>query len=185
MTQKIGIVLVGLNGAGKSTVAKYAATELGLDALEVEDYWLKNKHDYQNPRDANEVSKLLIADIKGFIISGNLSSLSKELLNVLSLIIHVEVEKELRVARIIQRNLDIYGERQSTAPLYHERQSFLSFVKARTATSLLEWIAETQIPSMMIDGNLSLEKNLRIVRSEINSQVQKAQSFFFINSLCE
>lgn len=189
MTQKIGIVLVGLNGAGKSTFGKYAATKLGFDFFEVEDYWFKVKHDYQNPRKADEASLLLLRDIqkseKGFIIGGNISSLSNELLQDVSLISYVDVEKNVRVARVIQRDLDIYGELLPTDPLYHERQSFLNFVKARTSTSLLKWIEKVKIPSIVIDGTLPLEKNLQIVKLEIDLTVERISTSPFINSFCE
>lgn len=183
MVQKTGIVLIGLNGAGKSTFGKYAAQKLGFDFFEIENYWFRAAHQYRNPRSAEEVSQLLLNDIstskKGFIIAGNISSLSSDLLPYISLIIYVDVEKDTRVARVIQRDLNIYGELKSDHPLYQERQDFLHFVKRRTADSLLNWMNQSNLPSMIINGNHSLENNLQIIEPKIASQEQKNDSSIF------
>lgn len=172
MKNKKGIVLVGLNGAGKSTFGRYAAQELGWDFFEVEDYWFKTKHDYQNPREAEEASSLLLQDIKkakkGFIIGGNIASLSKDLLHELSLIVYVKVEKKIRVERVLQRELLIFGDLEARDPLYDERQQFLNFVKNRKDDTLVQWLETTNLPVLAMDGTLPFKENLAILLEEIS-----------------
>ena len=136
MKNKTGIVLFGLNGSGKSTLAKYAGKKLGFDVLEVEDYWFEKQHDYRNPRTSSKASRLMIDAItqstNGFIIGGNISSLSKELVLKRSLIDYVDVEKGLQSQRVIQRDKERYGSLEKGTSLYNERQDFLTFVQSRT-----------------------------------------------------
>lgn len=173
MTNKTGIVLVGLNGAGKSTLAKYAAEKLVFDLLEVEDYWFEKQHDYQNPRKASEASQLMMEAIarapKGFIIGGNVSSLSKELVPSLSLIVYVDVAKEIRVQRVIQRDKERYGSLEKGTDFYHSRQDFLTFVQSRTPDTILSWMESTNIPMLTIDGTNTLEQNTRIIQQRLLS----------------
>lgn len=173
MKNKTGIVLVGLNGSGKSTLAKYAGKKLGFDVLEVEDYWFEKQHDYQNPRTSSETSQLMMDAIaqstNGFIIGGNISSLSKELVSNLSLIVYVDVEKELRIKRVIQREKDRYGLLEKGTSLYNERQDFLTFVQSRTPNAIFSWMEKTNIPLLKIDGKANLEHNTKIIKQRLLS----------------
>lgn len=173
MKNKTGIVLVGLNGSGKSTLAKYAGKKLGFDVLEVEDYWFEKQHDYQNPRTSSEASQLMMDAIaqstNGFIIGGNISSLSKELVSNLSLIVYIDVEKELRIQRVIQREKDRYGLLEKGTSLYNERQDFLTFVQSRTPDAIFSWMEKTNIPLLKIDGKATLEHNTKIIKQRLLS----------------
>ncbi|MHC5268832.1 shikimate kinase [Enterococcus sp. LJL98] len=169
MKKQRGIALVGLNGAGKSTLGKYIAQQLDFHFFEVEDFWFAKKHDYQNPRSASEASQLLLAAIqkteRHFIIGGNLTSLSPELLQSLALIVFVDVEKSIRVARVLQRERTIFGELPLTDPRYPERQAFLEFVKNRTADTLNKWIKNTTLPVLIIDGTQPFKANLEAIQT--------------------
>lgn len=173
MTSKTGIVLVGLNGSGKSTLAKYAAQKFGFDLLEVEDYWFEKQYDYQNPRNALDASQLMMNAIaqstKGFIIGGNISSFSKALESHLSLIVYVDVEKEIRIQRVIQRDKERYGSLEKGTSLYHTRQDFLTFVQLRTADTIISWMESTNIPLLTIDGTDTLEKNTKMIQQRVLS----------------
>lgn len=170
---KTGIVLVGLNGSGKSTLAKYAGKKLGFDVLEVEDYWFEKQHDYRNPRTSSKASRLMMDAIarstNGFIIGGNISSLSKKLVLKLSLIVYVDVEKELRIQRVIQRDKERYGSLEKGTSLYNERQDFLTFVQSRTPNVIFSWMERTNIPVLKIDGKATLEKNTEIIQQRLLS----------------
>lgn len=173
MTSKTGIVLVGLNGAGKSTLAKYASKKFGFDSLEVEDYWFEKQYDYQNPRKSSDASQLMLDAIaqstKGFIIGGNISSFSKALESHLSLIVYVDVKKEIRVNRVIQREQNRYGILEKGTPLYNERQDFIKFVQSRTPNAIYAWMEKTTIPVMTIDGTETPEKNTQIIEQRLLS----------------
>ena len=170
---KTGIVLVGLNGSGKSTLAKYAGKKLGFDVLEVEDYWFEKQHDYRNPRTSSETSQLMMDAIaqstNGFIIGGNISSLSKKLVLKLSLIVYVDVEKELRIQRVIQRDKERYGSLEKGTSLYNERQDFLNFVQSRTPDVIFSWMERINIPVIKIDGKATLEQNTEIIQQSLLS----------------
>ena len=52
---KEGILICGLNGAGKSTIAKQLATHLNYTYLDVEDFYFPVKNDYKNIRSKQEM----------------------------------------------------------------------------------------------------------------------------------
>lgn len=171
MANTIGVVLVGLNGAGKSTLAKYVGKKIGFDVLEVEDFWFETPHDYQKPRKSPEVSQLMLDAIeqssKGFIIAGNISSLSKKIEAQLSLIVYVDVAKEVRVQRVIQRDQKRYGSLEKGTTLYNEREDFLTFVQSRTPDNIFSWIERTNIPMLKIDGTNTFEQNTSIIQQKL------------------
>ena len=105
----------------------------------------------------------------GFIIGGNISSLSKELVLKLSLIVYVDVEKELRIQRVIQRDKERYGSLEKGTSLYNERQDFLTFVQSRTPNVIFSWMERTNIPVLKIDGKATLEKNTEIIQQRLLS----------------
>ena len=171
MANTIGVVFVGLNGAGKSTLAKYVGKKLEFDVLEVEDFWFETPCDYQNPRKSPEVSQLMLDTIEqssnGFIIAGNISNLSKKIEAYLSLVVYVDVAKEVRVQRVIQREKNRYGFLEKGTDLYNERQDFLTFVQARTPDTIFSWIERTNIPMLKIDGTNTFEQNTSIIQQKL------------------
>ena len=62
-----GIIICGLNGAGKSTVGKAPAKELGFCFIDIEDLHFPKTdphYIYTSPRTRKEVDLLLFSEIK-------------------------------------------------------------------------------------------------------------------------
>jgi shikimate kinase len=168
----IGIVLVGLNGVGKSTLGKILAERLNIKLLEVEDYWFENKHDYENPRTAELVSKLMLNDIhqatRGFVITGNIMNLSAEILNQVTHIFYLKAPVDVRMKRIEEREIDYWGELKKDDAKYEQRQKFYEFARKRSSEPLEKWLEELNVPVVELDGCKTVRENIEVIRRAIN-----------------
>ena len=67
-----GILLLGLNGCGKTTVGRAVAAQLGFFRMDAEDYYFPTPGDYSASRAAAEIHRLMEQDIDchdGFVLS--------------------------------------------------------------------------------------------------------------------
>lgn len=168
-----GIVLVGLNGSGKSTLGKALANSLNLELLEIEDFWFETQFDYDNPRPVSEVSDMIMSAIQrskhGFVITGNIINLSQEILQFVTHIFYLKAPVDIRMSRIEQREIDYWGELSSRNPRYQEQQNFREFARTRTPELLENWLRTVNLPTIELDGQISIQENVEIIKDIISS----------------
>jgi len=113
MIQRIAIV--GGNGSGKTTLGKALAGLLGWKAMDVEDYYFKpSSIPYAAPRTKEEVMQLLLADMKAhkqFVFSSVNCDYGPEINRLYDCVIYLQVSKEIRLARVKQRAVDMFDNR--------------------------------------------------------------------------
>lgn len=74
-----GVIIVGANGSGKSTIGREFANILNCAHFETEDYWFhKTETPYTVSRESSERNEMLLTDIKKhyfYVVSGDVSGL--------------------------------------------------------------------------------------------------------------
>jgi shikimate kinase len=160
-----GIVLVGLNGTGKSMLGRLLAKKLGIRLMEVEDYWFPLKYDYNHPRTNEEAAAMMLADIEsspsGFVITGNVSSLGLEVAKHIRLAVHMTATTEARMRRLEQTE----GHRRSKK-VPEEEQAFMAYARNRTTEPIENWLAALDCASLTVDGTCDLEENAKRIIKE-------------------
>ena len=110
-----GIILIGANGAGKSTLGRELARVLNFTHFDVEDYWFyKTDIPYTAERPCDERNELLLADMKkhgSFVMSGNVSGWSDDLLPMFDLAVLMKAPTDVRMKRIEEREYARWGDR--------------------------------------------------------------------------
>lgn len=142
-----GILLLGLNGCGKTTVGREVAARLGFFCMDAEDYYFPTSGDYSASRTEAEVHRLMEKDIAspdGFVLSCVRCNVTEEILRHTDLAVVLRVSPEVRKQRIIQRELERFGERVPPGgDMYESQQAFHAFAAARTeeiVNSTLGWL---------------------------------------------
>ena len=102
----MGILICGLNGAGKSTVGRTLAARMGYEFIDNEDLYFSkqdSKYEYSNPRSKEEAVHILeekIKDNHNFVFAAVKGDFGENVVSLYNYVIVVEVPKDIRVYEI-------------------------------------------------------------------------------------
>lgn len=173
-----GIAIVGGNGSGKTTLGKALAGHLGWKAMDVEDYYFKpSSIPYAAPRTKEEVMRLLLADMKAhkpFVFSSVNCDYGPEINSLYDCVIYLQVSKEIRLARVKQRAVDMFGNRVlDRGDMYAQEQQFFQFVASRTLDKTDAWVSTLTCPVIYLDGSLPISVNTDAVIRFLHNHASK------------
>lgn len=163
-----GIIVLGANGSGKSTIGRELAKTLKFKYMDIEDYhFIDSKIPYTVERSHEECLKLMIADIEkyqSFVISAVTGDFGEEISSLYNLAVLISVPLEIRIERIKQRAYNKYGKRvREGGDMYEQNLNFIDFVTSRSLSKIEQW-AETLIcPVIHIDGTKSISRNTKLI----------------------
>lgn len=168
-----GILIVGLNGCGKTTLGRALAKRLGWQHLDVEDYYFPDMTvPYSNPRQKEEVRQLMWEDIRtggDFTLSSVSADWGEAIGSCLSLAVWLQAPKGLRMARIVQRELERFGARVLPGgDMYEGQQRFHAMAAARTDACVEQSLVGLRCPVLKLDAALPVEANVERILSSLS-----------------
>jgi adenylate kinase family enzyme len=180
MSEIGGILVCGLNGAGKTTLARELARLLGYKHMDIEEYcFLPSDIPYTRPRPQDACNALMLADIQKhphFVLSAVIGDFGEEILRRFDLAVLLSVPKEIRMARINQREIDKYGNRVlEGGDLYEQQKRFHAFAAARPTDYAAQWAKTLTCPVLCIDGTRDVHETAQ----EIAESVKGKTGLFF------
>ena len=163
----MGILLCGLNGAGKSTIGRILAERMSWQFIDNEDlYFPKEDASYlfSNPRSKEEVIHLLeekIEEDDRFVFAAVKGDYGEKLLTKLDYVVLIEVPKETRMERVKMRSARKFGDRiQEQGDLADTENAWFSVVNSRPENFVTEWLESVPCPVICIDGTAPVEENV-------------------------
>ena len=171
-----GIMIMGASGAGKTTLGKLVANELGYTFVDIDEYiWRK---DTEIPFSAMypKTEKILrlqeaISDCEHFVMAGSMDSFHEHFDPYFELVVHLRTDTKIRVKRVHERESGWFGERVSKGgDMYEEHQKMLNDIAGYdygiggcTLQQHENWIKSLPCKTIQLDGADALEKNLNII----------------------
>jgi adenylate kinase family enzyme len=156
-----GLLILGLNGCGKSTVGRIVAEELGLFLMDAEDYYFPVPGDFSNSRTPEEAHRLMEADAAahdGFVLCCVRCNISDALLRQIRLAIVLRAPADVRALRIVQREEERFGSRVLPGgDMYESQQHFRAFAASRSEATVDQSLARLSCPVVEINASLPLE----------------------------
>lgn len=167
-----GIIIFGENGTGKSTLARHLAHVLGYKHMDIEDYYFKESAiPYTNPRSKEDCEHLMLADIEKcntFVLSAVWGNFGQSIEQYYILAVQVFAQKELRLERIKQREIEKFGERVLAGGDMYERQlEFREFVANRTYSHMEQWAKSLCCPILNVDGEANIASNVALIKDKL------------------
>lgn len=171
-----GIIILGSAGAGKTTLGKLVADELGFTFVDIDDYiWRKDTEVpfsamYSKPE---KISRLMeaIANCEHFVMAGSMNSFHEYFDPFFELAVHLHAEAHLRVERAHERELKLFGERiLDGGDMYEEHQRFLKDIAgydegvgSATLQQHEMWLQSLSCKIIRLDGADVLEENTKCI----------------------
>lgn len=170
----MGILLCGLNGAGKSTIGRILAERMSWQFIDNEDlYFPKENASYlfSNPRSKEEVIHLLeekIEEDDRFVFAAVKGDYGEKLLKKLDYVVLIEVPKETRMERVKMRSAQKFGDRiQEKGDLADTENAWFSVVNSRPENFVTEWLERVPCPVIRIDGTAPVEENVNYLLEKL------------------
>ena len=171
-----GIMIMGSSGSGKATLGELAAKALGYTFVDIDEYiWQKDtKIPFSQMYSKSEkISRLLgaISDCEHFVMAGSMDSFHEHFDPFFELVVHLHTDAQIRVKRVHDRELDLFGARiLAGGGMYEEHQKFLNDIAGYdfgfggcTLQQHEEWIKSLNCKVLGLNGADPLEKNLNII----------------------
>ena len=169
-----GILICGLNGAGKRTLGKALAEKLHFYFIDNEDLYFPKtdpNYMYASPRTREEAKKLLFREIKAhknFVFASVKGDYGEEIYPFFQYVILIDVPKDIRMERVKNRSFQKFGNRMLPGGDLHEQEEgFFEFVKSRAENTVKEWVQLLSCPIIRIDGTKPIEENIDFIIKEI------------------
>jgi adenylate kinase family enzyme len=175
MSKPRGILICGLNGAGKTTLARELARMLGYKHMDAEDYYfLSSDVPYTRSRRWDEYTALMLADMEihpKFVFSSVRGDFGDEIIRCFDLVVLIDVPKEIRLARIVKRAIDQFGERVlSGGDMHEEQEQFHTFAASRPEDYTEQWVKTLSCPVIRIDGTRDYHDTVREIAEYIKGK---------------
>lgn len=169
-----GIILCGLNGAGKSTMGKILAEKLGYYFLDIEELYFPKTdphYIYSSPRTRREVEKLLFNEVKtheNFVLASVNGDYGECIYPYFQCAVLINAPKDIRLQRVRERSFRKFGSRMLPGgDLYEQEENFFDLVKSRSENMVEEWVQSLSCPVIRVDGTKPVEENIRFIMERI------------------
>ena len=166
------IHIYGASGSGTTTLGRYISEQCNGAFLDTDDYfWRPTDPPYTAKRDRHERIERMKEDIAGAdvaVISGSLVDWGDELIPYFALAVRLVTPKDLRIARLIEREKGQFGSRvERGGDLYQNHCEFLRFAERyddggldmRSKAKHDEWQTLLSCRLLTLDGSQTLRHN--------------------------
>lgn len=174
--------IFGASGAGTSTLGRYICEKLDYFHMDTDDYfWEQTEVPYTQKRCIKDRIALMKKDIEeheNVVISGSLTDWGDEFINLYTLAIRLETDKNVRINRLKEREREEFGSRlDKGGDMYENHMEFIEWAAAyddggmdmRSKMFHDEWQKKLKCKLLMLDGNLPLEENFKVIEKELEN----------------
>lgn len=173
-----GIIIMGLNGCGKSTICHELANLLNYRCMDVEDYYfLDSDIPYTKSRTREVVKQLILDDIKiyhNYVLSSVGCNWGPEIVSTFKLAILLYAPLQVRLERIKQREITRFGNRVlEGGDMYESQKQFRDMVASRSAEDIKQQACSLSCPVLEINATLPVKDILGLIYSRYLNILEK------------
>lgn len=180
------IHILGASGSGTSTLGRSLSSEMGYHFFDTDNYyWLPSSPPFQRIREPEERIKLLKADLERagkWILSGSLCGWGDVFIPWFDLVIYLWVPQDIRIHRLINREIERYGEShiQEGGDMYKKHCEFIEWASQydegdlhmRSKARHEQWISQMKCEVLKLEGIMTNEERVNKVWQVIKRSVR-------------
>ena len=174
------VLITGAAGSGTTTLGRALAAQLGAAFFDADDFfWHPSEPPYQAVRDPGERLTSILSALRipsSVVVAGSVVDWGGELEDSFSLIVYLWVEADVRVARLMRRESERFGQ-----PLEGLSVGSSSMTKAAcrvpAASLTSDGFPSGKSPVLRIEGNVSvMEAAAQVVAALSNISLESRRS---------
>ena len=172
--------IFGASGSGTTTLARELCNELGYFHMDTDDYfWMPTDPKFTVKRPVEERIAWMLQDIaahENVVISGSLSGWGDVLIPYFTLVVRIEIDPEVRIARLIAREKKRFGSRiDPDGDMYEQHLAFVDWARSydtggmnmRSKVKHDAWQKQLACTVQHLDGGVSIEENVAKVKQAL------------------
>lgn len=174
------ILIIGAAGSGTTTLGRALAAQMGAAFFDADDFfWHQSEPPYQAEREPSERLAMIMSALglsPSAVVAGSVIDWGDDLENSFSLVVYLWVEADIRVARLIRRESERFGQPLEGfiewASQYDEGR-----LPGRSRATHERWLSERKCPVLRIEGNVSvMEAESQLIEALSNLSLESRRS---------
>ncbi|MFA6083021.1 adenylate kinase [Mucilaginibacter sp.] len=175
------IHIMGASCAGSTTLGNALAEQLSIPYFDTDDYfWEPSDVPYTIRRDTDKRNNMLKSDLaknKDYILGGSLISWGNEWKEMFDLVVFLYVPQEIRIKRLMAREVQRYGDTIHTDPeralLYKDFIAWATKYDDRTFSGRNiqvheDWLHDLQCKALEIREDTTVKERIALVKDQID-----------------
>ncbi|WP_316826144.1 AAA family ATPase [Pedobacter miscanthi] len=170
------IHILGASCAGSTTLGEALSKQLNIPYFDTDSFfWEKSAIPYTVKREPllrNQMLKDELSRSENYIVGGSLVSWGEEWKQMFDLVVFLYLPKEIRMERLVNREIERYGNRIYDDPQRH--QLFLEFIEwaskyedrsfpGRNIGIHENWLEDLNCPVIKIEGDTTVAERLSCI----------------------
>ncbi|MBY5364019.1 adenylate kinase [Rhizobium leguminosarum] len=166
----VHIHVMGASGSGTTSLGRALAEKLDIAHLDTDDFfWLPTDPPFTTPRDADDRIRLLLDEVarhEGWVLSGSALKWGRPIEPLYDLIVFLRIDPELRMTRILAREIARYGNRiRPGGDMAVKSGEFLEWAASydragperRSLAAHEQWLETQTAPVLRLDSSLGID----------------------------
>ncbi|CAN7578260.1 ATP-binding protein [Rhizobium leguminosarum] len=166
----VHIHVMGASGSGTTSLGRALAEKLDIAHLDTDDFfWLPTDPPFTMPRDADDRIRLLLDEVarhEGWVLSGSALKWGRPIEPFYDLIVFLRIDPELRMTRILAREIARYGNRiRPGGDMAVKSGEFLEWAASydtagperRSLAVHEQWLETQTAPVLRLDSSLGID----------------------------
>jgi len=168
------ILICGANGSGKTTLGRLLAKEINFCFLNDEEYYfIDSDIPFSASRTDKEAKDYVLSYIeqnKDVVIVSSRGDLRQDINSFYDYVIYLSAPLEIRLSRIMQRDIHRFGKRVLRGgDMYEQQMAFYEFVASRTPEKTEKWLNTLNCKILRLDGTNDPADNIKYIKSQIST----------------